>query len=196
MKTLAARKIVAIFTAVSLAFLQAVPAGVAATKPVEEVAGTSVPTSEKPVMETSAQQTPAVVVPQTSTDFLSGSPTLSKSSRTSKEEEVSDKSVKVDEATPQRPIDDIKTPVVSTPVLIGPPVSDEAKPIVEAVQNDLAGRLEVPAESVTVVSAVSVTWNDSCLGVSTGQNCKMVPTPGNSKTAVIPCHGNSTNDSH
>ena len=70
MKALTARKIIAIFTAVSLAFLQAVPAGVAANTPVDQIDGTSVLTSEKPATDTTAKPVSAqATASPTTTDF-------------------------------------------------------------------------------------------------------------------------------
>ncbi len=67
MKMLTTRKIVAIFTAISLAFLQAVPAGVAATAPANQASATSVPTSEKPATDNGSPQVSTPVVTQVPT---------------------------------------------------------------------------------------------------------------------------------
>ncbi len=72
MKTQNARKIIAIFTTLSLAFLQAAPAGFAAHAPVDQQAAQSVPKqAEKSVEDVSAQPQAQQVKPKTSTDFLS-----------------------------------------------------------------------------------------------------------------------------
>ena len=67
MKMLTTRKIVAIFTAISLAFLQAVPTGVAATAPADQASATSVPTSEKPATDNGSPQASTPVVTQVPT---------------------------------------------------------------------------------------------------------------------------------
>jgi hypothetical protein len=63
MNTKNAQKIVAVLTAISLAFLQAVPAGVAANAPVDQIDGRSVPVPVQSVTDVPSQPAPAQAVP-------------------------------------------------------------------------------------------------------------------------------------
>ncbi|OQA52305.1 MAG: hypothetical protein BWY44_00689 [Candidatus Omnitrophica bacterium ADurb.Bin292] len=169
------KNLTAILTAISLAFFQTVPAGVAANTPADQIEGRSVPVPVKSATDTTVESTPAkAVIPPNPLMDTGGISISDKKALGSQSVDIGEPSKLT---TPRRPQDGSR-PLPNPDYASVPAKEDKLDSIVEAVQSDLAGRLEVPAESVTVVKVASVTWPNSCLGVDTGQRCKMVITPG------------------